>query len=95
MIYITVITTNQIRAPLRNGLMGSIPNIGYKSMMLRTFIPIIIIIETSALKKNVSGNSNHQTIARIIAEILQRNTHIMKMGIKLLGASFLSSVIGK
>jgi len=64
-------------------------------MILRIFIPMIIIIETNALKKKVAGNSNHQTIARIIAEILHRKTHIMKMGIKLFGASFLSSVIGR
>lgn len=92
--YIIVTTVNQIMAPFRKVVMGSIPNIGYKYRILAILIPIIIIIEIKASKKNVSGNTNHQITARIIAVILQRKIHRMKVGIKVLGASFLSSVIG-
>jgi ABC-type long-subunit fatty acid transport system fused permease/ATPase subunit len=87
-------TTYHISAPFRNGLIGSIPNMGYKRIMLSTFIPIIITMEMVASNKKVSGNCNHHTTARIIAITLQRNIHTMKVGIKLLGASFLLRVIG-
>jgi hypothetical protein len=54
-IYIIEITTNQIIALFRNGLIGSLIGTGYNNMMLRTLIAIIIIIEIIALKKKLSG----------------------------------------
>jgi hypothetical protein len=50
MIYIIDITTYQISAPFRNGLIGFIRGIGYNRMMLRIFIAIMIYIETVASK---------------------------------------------
>jgi hypothetical protein len=73
--------------------MGSILSIGYKRKILNTFMAITINIEMVALKKKLSGNCIAQIIARIIATTLQRKIQTMKMGIKLLGASFLASVI--
>jgi hypothetical protein len=93
-IYTIDITAYHMSAPLRKVLMGSIPNIGYKRIMLKTLMPMMIIIETVSSNKNVPGNINHQIIARIMAETLQRKIQIIKVGIKLFGASFLSSVIG-
>jgi hypothetical protein len=87
------ITANHMSAPRRKVLIGSIPNIGYNNMMLNTLIPMMMIIEMVASKKKVAGNNNHQKIARIIADTLHNEIQIMKMGIKLLGASFLSRVI--
>jgi len=43
-------------APLRNGVIGSIPNKGYNRMMLRTFIAITMYIETVASNLKLSGN---------------------------------------
>jgi len=40
----------QMSALLRNGVMGSLLNKGYNRMMLRTFIAMMIIIETNASK---------------------------------------------
>ena len=93
MIYITDITIYQMSAPLRNGLIGSILGIGYNRMMLRRFMAMTIYIETSASKLKLWGNWIYHIIAKIIAAILHKKIHIIKMGINVLGASFLSSVI--
>jgi hypothetical protein len=56
MTYIIDITIYQMSALLRNDLIGSMPNIGYNRMMLRTFIPMMINIETKASKVKLWGN---------------------------------------
>jgi hypothetical protein len=93
MTYIIVITTNQMIALLRNEVNGSLPNKGYNRMMLRIFIAIIIIIEIVASKKKLLGKYMFHITANTIAAILHRKIHIIKMGINVLGASFLLSDI--
>jgi hypothetical protein len=50
MMYIIDITTYQMSAPFRNGVMGSMRGNGYNRIMLRIFIAMMIHIETVASK---------------------------------------------
>jgi len=49
-------TANQMSAPFRNGVIGSIPSIGYNRMMLRALIAMMMYIETIGSKVKLSGN---------------------------------------
>lgn len=80
-------------ALFKNGLIGSLIGTGYNNIMLRTFIAIMITMEIVASNQKLSGKDIYHIIDKIIAAILHRAIHIIKIGIKLLGASFLASVI--
>jgi hypothetical protein len=54
--YIIDTTAYQMSAPFRNGVIGSIPSIGYNRMILRTLIAMMIYIETIASNVKLSGN---------------------------------------
>jgi hypothetical protein len=80
-------------ALFKNGVIGSLLGKGYNKMILRTFIAIMIIIEIVASNLKLSGKYITHRIANIIATILHKAIHIIKLGIKVLGASFFANVI--